>query len=106
MQNKVKNFNNSRNEGLEPMPVYARFLDTQSEIGELMKEYLKSTNYGTTKFAVTDDFKMELGDVMYCVLSLADEVGISAEECLDMVIEKYTKRLNKKQTMGSEAEID
>ena len=104
MQNKVKEFNNLRGCHLEPMPVPARLMDIASEFGELAKEYLKHSNYGTDKFQVEDDFKMELGDVMYSLLSLAEEVGVNAEECLDMVIDKYSKRINKGNSMGSEVE--
>lgn len=102
MQNKVKNFNENRNCHGNPMPLYARLLDTQSELGELCKEYLKNSKYGTEDFILTGDFKMEFGDCLYCLLSLANETGINAEECLDMAIEKYKKRMNKKQSMGSE----
>ena len=34
----------------KPMPVYARILDIQSELGELAKEYLKHSRYGTVDF--------------------------------------------------------
>ena len=38
---------------------------------------------------MSEDFKMEFGDVMYSLLSLACEANIDAEECLDKVIKKY-----------------
>lgn len=102
MQNKVKEFNNERNCHLKPMPLHARLLDTQSEMGELVKEYLNGTNYGTKDFVLTDNFLMEYGDVLYCMLSLANELDIDAEKCLDMAIEKYQKRIDKKKNMGSD----
>ena len=76
-------------------------LDIQSELGELSKEYLKSTDYDTKKFALTKDFKMEFGDVIYSMLSLANEVGLSSQECLDMVLEKYQSRIDKNNSFGS-----
>lgn len=103
MQNKVQNFNNARNAHLKPMPVYARILDIESEMGELAKEYLKNSDYGTGSFKLSNDFIMEFGDVMYSMLSLAQELNINAEEALDKVIEKYNNRL-KKGSMGSEVE--
>ena len=72
MQNLVKDFNNQKNCHREPMPVYARLMDIESEVGELEKEYLKSSNYGTKDFEVTDDFKEEFGDVVYAILSLSN----------------------------------
>ena len=62
MQNLVKDFNDKKSCHKDPMPVYARLMDIESEIGELEKEYLKSSNYGTKDFEVTDDFKEEFGD--------------------------------------------
>ena len=101
MQEKVKMFNENKNCHTKPMPIYARLLDTQSEMGELAKEYLKNSKYGTIDFVMTEDFEMEFGDVLYCLLSLANETGISAEKCLDKVIAKYRKRIESKKTMGS-----
>lgn len=101
MQEKVKIFNDNRNCHLKPMPIYARILDVQSEMGELAKEYLSPSKYGTQNFVVTNDFKLEFGDVLYSLLSLANETNISAEECLNMVLEKYKNRLNKSNNMGS-----
>lgn len=101
MQNKVKEFNANSGRHTAPMNVYARLLDVNSELGELAKEYLNGSNYGDSKFEMSEDFKMEFGDVMYSLLSLACETNINAEECLDKVIKKYQDRINKKKSMGS-----
>lgn len=101
MQNKVKEFNSSKTCHREPMPIYARLMDIESEIGELEKEYLKSTKYGTKEFEVSDDFKEEFGDVIYAILSLSNEVQISAEECLNISLEKMRKRMKEKNSFGS-----
>ncbi len=105
MQKSVRKFNDVslKNAHKKPMPVYARILDTQSEMGELAKEYLKNSNYGTKDFELTQDFEMEFGDVLYCLLSLANEVQIDAKECLDLALKKYQDRINKKNSMGSES---
>ena len=101
MQNLVKDFNDKKSCHREPMPVYARLMDIESEIGELEKEYLKSSNYGTKEFEVTDDFKEEFGDVVYAILSLSNELDISAEECLNISLEKMKKRMEKTNSFGS-----
>ena len=101
MQNLVKDFNNQKNCHREPMPVYARLMDIESEVGELEKEYLKSSNYGTKDFEVTDDFKEEFGDVVYAILSLSNELEISVEECLNISLEKMKKRMEKNNSFGS-----
>ena len=102
MIEKVRKFNEEKSCHLKPMSPSARVLDIMSEVGELSKEILKSSKYGTTDFKVTDDYIMEYGDVLYSLLSLADESGINAEECLTKVIDKYRLRIQSKGSMGSE----
>ena len=104
MQNKVKEFNELKNTHYAQMPAYARLLDIQSELGELSKEYLKNSKYGTEEFVLTDDFKFEFGDTLYSLLSLADELNIDSSECLDLVLEKYKQRINQNGSMGSKKE--
>ncbi len=98
MQEIVKEFNKGRS----PLSAEERLLDVQSELGELSKEILKSTNYGEKQFKVTDGFKEEFGDVLYALLSLASEQGINAEEVLDKVICKMKERFSRKNHIGSE----
>lgn len=101
MQNKVKEFNANLACHQKPMPIYARILDIQSELGELAKEYLKNSKYGTQKFALSEEFRLEFGDVLYSMLSLANEADLNAEEELNKVLEKYKKRIENKNSMGS-----
>ena len=101
MQNKVKEFNKTKRCHEKPMPTYARLLDIQSEFGELAKEFLNNTKYGTKDFDLSDDFLMEFGDVLYALLSLANELKLKAEDCLDMALEKYKKRIDNKNSMAS-----
>ena len=105
MINKIKEFNENKLKHKEPMPVYARLLDIQSEIGELAKEYLKHSSYGTSEFELNDDFILEYGDVLYSFLSLADELNIDSKFALDKVINKYKARIEKHGSMGSEKTI-
>ena len=101
MQEKVENFNQNKTAHKKPMPLSARLLDIQSELGELAKEYLSATKYGTENFIANEDFKLEFGDTLYSLLSLAVETNINAEDCLDKVLKKYAERLNNKNNMGS-----
>lgn len=100
MQNKVNDFNKKIQKS-SSMPTYARLLDIQSEMGELAKEYLKATDYGNKDFNLTLDFKMEFGDVLYSLLSLANELSLNSEECLNLILEKYKKRFIDKNNIGS-----
>lgn len=101
MQKTVKDFNDNKSVHTRPMPVSARIMDINSEMGELAKEYLKATNYGTKDFELTDDFVMEYGDVLYSMLSLANELNIDANHSLDMILDKYQKRISQNNDMGS-----
>lgn len=101
MQNKVMKFNQNKNCHKKPVPLPSRILNIQSELGELAKAYLENSKYGTQSFELKDDFKEEFGDVLYTILSLANELNISCEQCLDIAIEKYNKRINKGNSMKS-----
>lgn len=101
MQNKVKQFNDKVTCHSKKMPVAGRILDIQSELGELAKEYLKNSNYDTKEFVLKEDFKEEFGDVLYALLSLANELEINSEECLDVVLNKLQSRIDKNNSMGS-----
>ena len=48
-----------------------------------------------------NDFQEELGDVLYSLLSLAEESGVDAETALDRVLAKYKKRIESSDNMGS-----
>ena len=103
MQSKVKVFNDQISRK-QKMPISARFMDIGSELGELEKEYLKASNYGTKEFEMTTDFEMEYGDVLYSLLSLGCECNLDAEMALQKVLDKYTKRLSANGSMGSKKE--
>ncbi len=101
MQNIVKDFNNNKGVHSKVMPVYARLMDIESELGELEKEYLKSSKYGTKDFVISKDFIIEYGDVLYSLLSLANELNIDAKDAITMILEKYQKRIENNNNMGS-----
>ena len=101
LQKLVKDFNDEKNCHTEPMPVAARLLDIQSELGELSKEILKNTNYGKNDFYVSNDFIMEFGDTLYSLICLANETNINMEKALDDALLKYKKRFEQKGNAGS-----
>lgn len=101
MQNKVKEFNSKLTCCKKPMPVCARLLDISSELGELQKEYLKASSYGTKEFQNNSDFEMEFGDVLYSLMCLANECGLNAYTALEKALEKYSKRVKNNNSLGS-----
>lgn len=80
-----------------------RFIDLTSELGEVGKEILKKTNYGKNKFIKTEEFALEMGDLLFSFLALANTCDIDAGKALLEVLEKYRRRL-KKGSAGSENE--
>lgn len=115
IQQRVKKFcqKNDLNSSVEDC-----LLDLMSELGEVAKEILKTTNYG--RKANSSGFrnynrqpsqakknyrriKTELGDVFYSLVTVANSLEINLEEALDIALEKYQKRLLKG-SAGSESE--
>ncbi|GEM48558.1 MazG nucleotide pyrophosphohydrolase domain-containing protein [Deinococcus cellulosilyticus] len=78
-----------------------RVLDITSEAGELAKAVLKSTQYGSRPFTVTDNFREELGDTLFALLVLCAETGVDPDEALEQVRQKLRIRLQQKQDLGS-----
>jgi NTP pyrophosphatase (non-canonical NTP hydrolase) len=100
IQKKIKEFTAKNN--LESN-VEIRILDLVSEVGELSKEIIKASDYGTKEFKVTENTDSELGDVLFVTLIIANKLNIDIETALEKVLNKYEKRLNKG-GIGSENE--
>lgn len=92
IQRKIKEFCKEHN--LEHPPEH-RLLDTMSELGEVAKELLKMTDYGGKPLEVREEIKSELGDVLYSLITVANYFNVDLGQALEMVIEKYEKRLKK-----------
>lgn len=100
LQQKVEKFIETHN--LKHSPEVTA-LDLVSEVGEVAKEILKSTNYGKEEEQYRPEIKSEIGDVLYSFIALANHYQINLEEALEIVLVKYEKRL-KKGSVGSESE--
>ncbi len=81
--------------------INVKYIDLTSEIGELGKEILKGSDYGAKDFAKTEDATMELGDVLFSLICVANELGIDMSEALDRVLAKYAGRFEEKSDIGS-----
>ncbi|MXR20588.1 MazG nucleotide pyrophosphohydrolase domain-containing protein [Halobacterium bonnevillei] len=84
---------------LHAPPTY-RVLDLASEVGELAKNVNETTGYGATPDAASVD-RDELGDALFCLLALAEELDYDAGAALDESLEKYEQRLEQSGTAGS-----
>ena len=79
----------------------SRMLDMVSEIGELSKEILKSTDYGKKSFTPDADWENELGDTLFSLICIANQTDVNLSSALDKTLEKYQNRFGKKGDMGS-----
>ena len=77
------------------------YIDLTSEIGELGKELLKATDYGTKALQITDNAELEIGDVLFSLTCLSNNLGIDMEESFNNVMQKYKKRFEEKGHIGS-----
>lgn len=81
--------------------VQTRHCDVISEIGELAKEILKSTDYGKQEYCPTDGATDEMGDCLFSLLALCQEMGIDAEAALQQTLAKYEARFQQRSDIGS-----
>lgn len=77
-----------------------RLLDLVSEIGEIAKDATKTAQYGEKpeKLQVKED---ELGDALFSLLAVANDLEIDIEEALEKSLEKYRERIDEKGDPGS-----
>ncbi len=80
-----------------------RMLDVVSEVGELAKEILKSTEYGKKPFRPTAAWNDELGDVMFSLICLANRTNVDLEAAVIQALKKYRHRVESKGDVGSGA---
>lgn len=78
-----------------------KYIDLTSEVGELGKEILNGSDYGTKEFAATENLELELGDTFFSLIQVANELGIDLETALNKVLEKYESRFNSSGNIGS-----
>ena len=76
-------------------------LDLVSEVGEVAKEVLLSTDYGRQVPQFRPQLADELGDALYSLLALAEACGVDADSALGVALEKYERRLTKRGEPGS-----
>jgi len=86
--------------GLEH-PIETRFIDLASEVGELGKELLKSSNYGKNPCQSSESIVNEIGDVLFSLACIANTLDIDMAEAMSAAINKYHARFSKTGDIGS-----
>jgi NTP pyrophosphatase (non-canonical NTP hydrolase) len=59
------------------------------------------TKYGQGEFQKNKSWELELGDVYFSLLCLANATEVDLEQALEKVFEKYQKRFEGKGQIGS-----
>jgi len=70
-----------------------RVLDLVSEVGEVAKDATKTAEYGE-KPEELEVKKDEIGDVLFSLLAVSNDLDIDAEEAFEEAMEKYERRIN------------
>ncbi|MFB6077075.1 MAG: MazG nucleotide pyrophosphohydrolase domain-containing protein, partial [Candidatus Nanohaloarchaea archaeon] len=66
--------------------------DLQSELGEVSKEVLEATDYGSRDPEFDDTVRDEIGDLYFSLLGLAATLDIDLSAALDDALAKYADR--------------
>ena len=82
--------------------INTRYIDLVSEIGELGKEIIKSTDYGKKNFTPTGQLIDEVGDCVFSMLALCSQLNIDAQEALLKSLTKYEHRFDNKGHISSD----
>ena len=90
IQNKIENFCNENNLNSD---AEVRLLDLVSEVGEVSKEILKASDYGRSEYQVNENLELEIGDLFFSLITLANSLQIDLEKALSKVLDKYQGRI-------------
>ena len=77
-----------------------RIMDLVSEVGEVVKDATKSADYGVNRedLDVKED---EIGDVLFSLLAVCNDLDIDADSALQTALDKYEGRIDEKGDPGS-----
>jgi NTP pyrophosphatase (non-canonical NTP hydrolase) len=79
----------------------ARALDVAAEVGELAKEALEATRYGSVPFVPSQGWSNEMGDVLFALLALADVTHVDLDQALRATLDKLADRNERSGTLSS-----
>lgn len=86
--------------GMEASALH-QLLDLSSELGEVAKEFLQITSYGAKPLQKTKALEMELGDVFFSLLYLANSLDVDLQTALQLALTKYKERILQKGSPSS-----
>lgn len=78
-----------------------RYISLSSELGELGKEIVKGNKYGNRQFEKTENFEMELGDVLFDYILLCNVAKVDIQQAFEKALLKYETRFVEQGSIGS-----
>ena len=78
-----------------------RYIDLVSEVGELGKSILDSTDYGKKQFSKAENLELEIGDVLFSLTCIANSLDIDLQQALIDSMKKYQRRFIQTGSVGS-----
>ena len=85
-------------------PPLAMFASLVEEVGELAKEINHLEQVKTKKATDRTDLGMELGDIMFSLICIANYYHIDLDDALIQVVDKYNTRDSNRWTMKDQGE--
>ena len=76
---------------------YIHLVEEVAELGEALTVHQGDRAAGSGEKAQADhaDPKEELGDILFTVIQLANQLGVNLEEVMDETFQRYDKKLKK-----------
>jgi len=84
-------------------PPEIRFMDLASEVGELGKALLEASDYGKKPCIPNENIAEEIGDVIFSLACIANNLEIDLASAMEAAISKYKIRHEKSGSVGSKA---
>ena len=77
-----------------------RLLDLVSEIGEVVADATKSSDYDESVEEMDIEHD-EFGDVLFSLMAVANDLEVDLDEAFEEAMQKYSRRMNEKGDPGS-----
>ncbi len=76
---------------------YIHLIEETAELGEAITVYKGDRKAGSGEAALADhaDLKEEIGDLLFSILAIANELNINTEQALKLAYSRYKRKLNK-----------
>ena len=89
--------------GLHATPA-TLLLDLQARVGALADEGIRATEHGRRPFRPTQDWEVQLGDVAFALITLADQTGVDTGRAVQTAADRMYRSAMAQQRQQPAAE--